>query len=400
MVNFNDLLRFVFNNMYEKRKRVFLTISGIIIGIFTFTFFIFASQGLSNTISGQFSSLGVNALVVQPYGAPGGGPPNGFGGLDDTDIEKIKQVIRNYDYITPVIFHSDQYEYNRKKEVILSVSYPDEIWDELGRDLGLNIAEGRMIRPGDSSVVVVGAKAREVFDEDNPLEVGSSIKVGDKKFRVIGLIEERGDLFIDSSMLMGFEDIKDLSGQDTYSGIRINFLEGTDFELMQENIERKLNPNSKEKRIQINSPKQAIEQFNSIIGVLQMIIGFVSSIALVVGGINVMNTMYSNILERVNEISVMKALGGTNSDILYLFLIESSFLGFFGALIGFFLSYGLAELLSYLITNFAGYNVPVNFDWTFFILVMVITSLFAMLFGTYPAVRASKVNPADNLRDE
>jgi putative ABC transport system permease protein len=199
---------------------------------------------------------------------------------------------------------------------------------------------------------------------------------------------------------MPFDDIKEISGQDTYTGIRVSFAEGVDLELMKQNIERKLNPNNDKKTVEISSPQQAIDQFNNIIGVLQMIIGFVSSIALVVGGINVMNTMYSNILERINEISVMKALGGTNADIRNLFLIESLILGLTGAFIGFFLSYGLAELLSYLITNFAGYNVPINFDLTFFFLVMFITSFFSMLFGTYPAIRAARVNPADNLRDD
>ena len=113
-----------------------------------------------------------------------------------------------------------------------------------------------------------------------------------------------------------------------------------------------------------------------------------------------MNTMYSNILERINEISVMKALGATNSDIRNMFLIESSILGLIGAFVGFMLAYGLAELLSYLITNFGGYNVPVNFSFELFIYTMLITTFFAMLFGTYPAIRASYVDPADNLRDE
>ena len=338
-------------------------------------------------------------LAVQPIDAPGGGPPTGDG-LTDTDIEKIKQVVRGSKYISPVIFYTGQYEYAREKRTIVSLAYPEEDWEYVGEDLGLVISEGRMLRPGDSSSIVIGSKAREVFDKDNPLGVGNSIKIQDRKFRIIGIIEERGDLFVDSSILMPFEDIKVISGQDTYSGIRISFYEGVDLVQMQKNIERKLNPNNDQKTVQITSPAQAIEQFNSIIGVLQMIIGFVSSIALVVGGINVMHPMYSNILERVNEISVMKALGATNSDIRNLFLIESSLLGFFGALIGFFMSYGLAEGLSYVITNFAGYNVPVNFDLTFFILVMFITSLFAMLFGTYPAIRASHVNPADNLRDD
>lgn len=223
--------------------------------------------------------------------------------------------------------------------------------------------------------------------------------MGDYSFRVIGIGKERGDLFVDSAAIMSFDDIKKISGQDTYSFIRVSFYENADLQFMKEAIDEKLNPRNGEKRINITSPDQAMDQFNQIIGVLTMIISFVSGIALIVGGINVMNTMYSNILERINEISVMKAIGATNEDIRNLFLIESFILGFIGALIGFFMSYGLAELLSMAIIN-AGYNVPIYFDWTFFLEVIGITSIFAMLFGTYPAIRAAKVDPADNLRDE
>lgn len=131
-----------------------------------------------------------------------------------------------------------------------------------------------------------------------------------------------------------------------------------------------------------------------------MIIGFVSSVALVVGGINVMNTMYSNVLERLNEISVMKAIGATNADIRNIFLVESSILGFLGATAGFLFAYSLAKVLSLVIINFAKFNVPVYFEVSFFFQVILIAAFFAMLFGTYPAIRAARTNPADNLRDE
>ncbi len=400
MTSFSDIFKFVLKNMFEKKGRVLLTVSGIVIGIFTFIFFVFASQGLSNAISGQFTAFGVNVLIVRSADSSSGGPPGG-GGLTDTDIENIKKVARGYKYVAPFIFHTGLYEYGRSREVIVSLAYPDKYWDDVGSDIGIEMEKGRFLRQGDRGVVVVGDKvSKDGFGEGNEIIVGSSIKAENRSFRVIGIIKNRGDLFVDNSILLTFDDIKKVSGQDTYGGIRVSFLEGVDLDEQRNAIERKLNPNSREKNIEITSPNQAIEQFNSILGVLRMIILFVSSIALVVGGINVMNTMYSNILERINEISVMKALGGTNSDIRNMFLIESSILGFIGAFVGFMLAYGLAELLSYLITNFGGYNVPVNFSFELFIYTMLITTFFAMLFGTYPAIRASYVDPADNLRDE
>jgi len=398
MTSIIDLYKFVMNNMLEKKKRVFLTISGIIIGIFTFTFFIFVSQGLSNAISDQFTSMGVNILAVTPVGG-GGGPPTD-GGLTDTHIAKIKQVTRGYKYIAPFIFYSGQYEYGREKEVVTTLGYPDEFWPDLVEDLNLDIAQGRFFKNGDKGSVLLGAKfAENGFGGEKEIKVGSSIKNGDMSFRVIGILEEKGDLLVDNVMLMPFDDIKDLSGQTSYSGIRVSLFEGVDASVVQDAILRKLNPNNEQKNVQITSPAQAIEQLNQIIGVLQLIISFVSIIALIVGGVNVMNTMYSNILERINEISVMKALGATNADIRNMFLLESSFLGIVGALIGFLLSFILAKILGVVIGNL-GYNVPIYFSFIFLIEVVVVTAFFTILCGTYPAIRAAMVDAGDNLRDE
>ncbi|MCH8520130.1 MAG: FtsX-like permease family protein [Nanoarchaeota archaeon] len=150
----------------------------------------------------------------------------------------------------------------------------------------------------------------------------------------------------------------------------------------------------------ISSPQQTLEQINQIFLTLNIIIGFISAIALVVGGINVMNTMYSNVLERINEISVQKAMGATNEQIVYMYLVESIVLSLIGAIIGYLSSYYIAQLLSSIIRQSLGFSFPVEFNVTFFLIVCGITVVFGSFFGSYPAYLAAKVNPADNLRDE
>lgn len=395
-MNIIETLNIVMKNMIEKKSRVFLTLLGIIIGIFTFTFFIFVSQGLSNAISDQFNSLGTNILGVQRVENANSGPSGA--GITDKQVSEVKQVVREYKYIAPGIFATLGWNLGREKEFNLALAYPDKYLNQITLDLGLEMESGRVLRPNDKGSIIVGNKvSTDKFKKD--IKVGNSLKVGDYSFRVIGIIKKQGDLFIDNSIIMNFDDIKKASGQDTYSVIRIKFIEGADLDYYQKQIEDKLNPNKNQKEFTVTSAKQAIEKFNQILGLLSAIIGFISSIALLVGGINVMNTMYSNVIERTNEISVYKAIGATNSDIRNLFLIESSILGIIGALIGFFLSFGLAKIVSIIIANF-DYNVPIYFDITFFLEVIIITSIFTMIFGTYPAIKAAKVNPADNLRDE
>ena len=288
-MNIIDTIGLVYRNITEKKSRTFLTISGIIIGIFTFTFFLFVAQGLGNAIEEQFSGFGLNVLSVQSLnsgGGGGGGPPGG-GGLTDSDVAKVTQVVRDYKYIAPQNFYSSGlWEYNREKISQVAVGFPDKYIVEVGEDLGLEVIEGRNIRPGDRGVIVVGAKARESYEKD--LSVGASVKINDQSFRVIGLYKEKGDLFLDSSFIVAFDDIADLRGDDTYSALRISFLEGADLELMERNIDRRLNPNGDAKTVRISSPKDAIERFDQILGVLTLIISLISGIALLVGGINVM----------------------------------------------------------------------------------------------------------------
>jgi len=399
MLKLSDLYFLVTKNILEKKKRTFLTISGIIIGIFTFTFFIFVSQGLSNAVFEQFSGLGVNVLLVQSANGGGAGPQSIDSYLTQKDLNKIKQVTRGYNYISPQLFHTDQYEFARQKEKFTTIAFPAEYLTQVYDDLNLEVEFGRPMRSGDKGTIMIGAKvAKEGFKKE--LKIGSSIKVDEKNFRIIGIIKERGDLFLDNSIHMPYRDLETLSENfNQYSAIRVSLLESTDADLIEEKILKKLNPNNKQKHVTITSPKQAMEQFNQILGVLNLIISFVSSIALFVGGINVMNTMYSNIIERTNEISVMKALGATESDIRNIFLVESSFLGLIGAIFGFLLSFILAKILGIILVNM-GYNVPIYFKLSFFLIIILITSFITMLFGTYPALKAAKINPADNLRDE
>ena len=393
-----DSFNLVIKNMKEKKARVFLTIAGIIIGIFTFTFFIFVSQGLQNAIYEQFSSLGTNILAVTPASQAMGAPTGE--GLTDTHLSKIKQVVREHIYIAPAIFYNAKFEYAGVKADATTLSYPDEYLSDVISDINIEVIEGRRLRPNDKSSITLGYKIAKEGFEDKEIKVGNSLKVGDKSFRVVGIAKEQGDLMIDTSIIMNFEDIKEISQQETYSMIRIKFQEGADLDYYIEAIEKKLNPNGDEKNIEVTSPMAIMEQLNQIIGLLSAIIGFISAIALVVGGINVMNTMYSSVIERTNEISVMKAMGATNQDIRNLFLIESSILGFIGGLIGFSLSFGLAKLLSFIIINYFNYNVPVYFGTILFIEILLTTIIITTLFGTYPAIRAAMVNPADNLRDE
>ena len=139
--------------MLGSKKRVFLTISGIIIGIFVFSFFLFASSAIEDAVNQQFSSLGLNVLFVQSIESQGGGPPSGSG-LTNSDVLKIKQVTSGVKYVAPQIFFSDaQYEFGREKEYITTLGIEDKNLENVQNDLGIKIEAGRQLRAKDRSVL-------------------------------------------------------------------------------------------------------------------------------------------------------------------------------------------------------------------------------------------------------
>ena len=402
MLNIIDSFRLVFSYFAEKRGRILLTILGIIIGIFVFSFFIFVSQSISVAISDQFSVLGVNIIAIQNKEDYTGLLPEGGASLTEKDIDYVKKIVKEYKYVAPGIFANNELEYKNIKTIVRNIAYPDDIFNELYIDFDYKVLEGRMIRSEDKGVVMLGYNLAKESFSPYQINVGENIKISGQKFRVIGIFEKRGDLIVDTVAYMDFDDLKKLEGnQEGYSIIQVSFFKDANASFYANRIEDLFNRNNHMgKEVVVISPSSISETYNSIISLLTIIISFVSSIALLVGGINIMNTMYSNVLERSNEISVMKALGATNKDILLLFLIEGSILGLIGSLIGFFLSYLLAKFLSYFIITFIGYNVQINFNFTFFLYIIFLTIIFTIIFCVYPALKAANIIPADNLRDE
>jgi len=398
MINLIEVSRIVLGYFSEKKGRVFLTLAGIIIGIFTFSFFIFMAQGLSNAITEQFESLGVNVLTVNPAGAQAG--PSGGEGLTDTDIARIEQVVTGVNYIASSISTSANFELGNEEENFFALGYSEENLRDVFRDLGVEAEQGRLLEQRDRGAILVGAGVANQGYQDQEIQLGNVMRVDDRSFRVIGIMEEQGDFFVDNSIFMPIRDVELISGQSTYGEIRVSFREGTDLEEMQERIENQLNPNPDEPEVDVISPQQVIDQLNEIVGVLTMVIAFVSSIALLVGGVNVMNTIHASVIERSKEISVMKAIGATNLDIKKIFFVESALYGLVGSTVGFLLSFGVAKLISVFIDVFTSFSVPVYFDYSLFIGVVLFTTVLTVIFGLYPASQSAKVKPIDNLNEE
>lgn len=389
MIKIYDLIQLVSRYSFENKKRMFITISGIIIGIFTFTFFMFISQGMTQSVQDSFSATGMNVLEVYSLDNVG---------LTETDVQKIKQVVKDYNYISPTMYGEGIFEYSKIYENFAITAYDKNSVEDVFEEMNFKVQSGRLLKSKDKGVILIGNKIANEGFEDLVLKVGNSVKIDGKSFRIVGILEDKNSF--NNKIFIPFEDLQDLLDEEKYHTIKISLVDKEDVAITEKAILTKMNPNSKAKNIGVETPTKSMKESNKLIGALTMIVGFISGIVLLSGGINVMNTMYSNIKQRQNEISVMKAMGSTNFDILFLFLSESAFLGLIGSLIGFVIAYGLALISSYVALNFFDQSLPIIFDPIFFALIIGGAILMTSIFGAYPAFRGSSVNPADHLRDD
>ena len=400
MITIIDIFRICFKNIFVNKKRTFLTLSGIIIGIFVFVFFILISMSLSLAIKDQFQSFGIDTINIRLSQSNSG--PSSDSKITSNDINEIKRVATNYKYVSGLKFYDALLEYKNEKKSFLILAYED--WDLVNEDLQFDILLGRTIEDKDVSKIAFGNKAAKKFfeeeDGDRVLNVFENVKIENNKFRVVGVLEERGDLFVDGAAYISFSDMEKLTNDSFYSGVVISYNEGEkDLDKEIEKLDKKLNSKNFEK-FSFSTPKNSIERFNTIINLLTFVILFISSVSIVVSFVNIMNSMYSNVVQRKNQISTMKAIGATNLDIAKLFLVESFFYGLVGSLIGFFLAFGLAKSISLIVTNVFRYNFFVSFNLELFILTIFLTSILSMFFGIYPALKASKTDPCKNLNDD
>ena len=401
-----DYFKFAVDNLKHRRLRSWLTMIGIFIGIASVVALIGLGEGLREAINSQFGFLGTDILSVTAsggFGPPGTGVVNP---LTDKELDEIEKV-QGVEGAAGRILESGKLVFNRKVGFGYAASIPDGGDREIIEHVqNMEVQKGRLLKDGDKGLVVLGAnfyESEEMFGK--AITPGAKVEIQDKEFKVIGILEKKGNFQLDSTIFLNEDDLRELVGrpEDEYDIIAVRFNENADVEEIKADVEKRIrkirNVKEGEEDFSVSTPASILESVNSTLLGVQIFVYIIASISLLVGGIGIMNTMYTAVVERTKEIGIMKSIGATNSAIFSLFFIESGLLGTVGGIVGAIIGYLLANGLAFAGRLALGSElIAAHISSQLIIGALLFSFTLGSFFGTLPAIRASKLNPVDALR--
>lgn len=400
----SDFFLLAFNNLKRRRLRSWLTMLGIFIGIAAVVSLISLGQGLQDFLNIQFEQVGGDKILIQSKTiGPPGSATNPALILTKDDLKVIKAV-RGVEDAVGALVKTGPVSFRQEVEIVMVNGLNEEYLDIFGNIDALRIIKGRQLKDSDKFKAVVGYN--HVFGElwDKKAKIGNKLELEGKDFEIIGVVKKQGNPFDDNSVWIQKDVMTDLLNiKDEESVIVAKSKKGFDPEKVADDIKRKLRRERNEKQGQetfsVHTMSQLLETFTDIFNVVQAVFVGIAAISLVVGGIGIMNTMYTSVLERTKEIGTMKAVGAKNSHILLLFLIESGLLGLVGGAIGVFIGIGFAKGAEYAAKTALGTNLlKASLSPVIILGSLAFSFIVGSLSGLLPALQASRLKPVDALR--
>ena len=418
-MKFGNSFKTAIIGLKTNKTRSALTILGIVIGISSVILMMSLGDGAQNLILGQIMSMGPNNVYVEPGAFTTGGGDMTQQMMEGMEIKTLTledmEAIENdplVEMVAPMVLSVGRVVYkNNDEKITLFGTTP--AYNKITNSrtvLGSDFIDFDV--QGMSKVAVLGYKVKEdLFETENP--IGKIIRIKQTNFRVIGVMEEQGTQMFQNldeyiyipittvqKFLLGINHVQSsvvkIVNQDkideAVEGIRLILRE-------RHNIYNPEGDLSKDD-FKVVSGKETADLMNTVTSILSLLLSSVAAIALVVGGIGIMNIMLVSVVERTREIGLRKAVGARKKDILYQFLIEAMVLTGLGGILGILLGAILSYLVSIVLTMALGIEWGFALSLSSIIIAFGVATGIGLVFGIYPARKAAKLSPIDALRYE
>jgi len=400
-------LRIALAALWANKMRSVLTTLGIVIGVAAVIAVVSIVQGLQYLITDQLQGVGATYVIVMPdSGQQGPGVVSRQVRLTWEDGQALQQEVRGIRLITPLIMGNRTVKAGDRQHspFILGVNAD---WPEVNNHV---VERGRFLSKIDLThrrkVAVVGTRVvKELELVGDP--VGQEIYVGNVPTTIVGVMEELGQVLgqdNDDFVFIPFETSLNLFGRRAGETIqlRLQAKSADVVEEVEEGIKRVLRkrhkiPEGEPNDFRVLVQDEILRSVNGILGFVTAAVSGIVGIALLVGGIGIMNIMLVSVTERTREIGIRKSVGARRSDLLLQFLIEAITLSLLGGAIGVALGYGLGALAA---NALPGDWPPAQVPFWAIAIAFGFSALVGVFFGIYPASKAARLDPIDALRYE
>jgi putative ABC transport system permease protein len=393
-------LLLAFREIRRHILRSFLTTLGIIIGVAAVITMVTLGRGVTADIEEQISSLGSNVFFVFPIQADRGQ----IRPFDERDVEAVREQIAGVNFVAGQVERNVTAIYNGQNWQTKVEGVGNEFMDARG----IKLEEGRRFSAAEetsgANVCIVGPTVRGEIFLPSQSPVGERMRLNNVPCQVIGVFASRGSVGgggdDDNSVLMPLTNVqRRFAGNDDIGYMVVAY----DASFSSAAMTRALVDLMRERRVLLEGQANDFDiidtaQINqtvaSTVGTMTIMVAAIAAISLIVGGVGIMNIMLVSVTERTREIGIRLAIGALAREVRLQFLTEAVVLCCFGGLIGILLGFGLSYGLS------SALGVPYIFDPFINGLSFVISAMIGIIFGYFPARRASNLDPIEALRHE
>ena len=410
-------IKLALKNLRSNVGRTTLTLVGIVIGITSVIVIMASGQGLKGYVLGQIQSFGTDVIQIEKK-VPSTGAmsaANAIGQaqgiqittLKERDAEAISKIPNVADYYSAAFTQElASYQGSNKRVLLFGTSAHVPIVDG-----GVKVVEGNFFTDDDdkslTQVVVLGSDIRESFFGSGEA-LGQEIRINNQNYKVIGVLEKRGintGMNIDEILYLPVSTLqKKILGIDYLHSITVKVKDERLVDVTTSDITDTLrrqhgitDPDKED--FLVSSIKEVQNTIGKVFGTINILLLALTSISLVVGGVGIMNVMYVAVVERTFEIGLRKAVGAKSSDILKQFLFEAIFITFAGGAVGIILGFLFSFLMSYIFSTL-GFSLKFVITAQSLLLATGFSVTVGVIFGYYPARKASQLNPMEALRRE